>query len=215
MNGKWTAALIAVLFAVTVLAVTPAGNSAKSLFVFAANSDKVDSIHAAKTPTAGALLALNKNAKFPASVIPTVTGPQGVAGAQGATGETGATGAQGPKGDTGATGAQGATGETGATGAQGPKGDRGEAGAPGGVSGYQVVEVTSPPVPPGGNVTVTAVCPAGKSPVGGGARNTPDNAWFGFSDSYPDGSGWTVRGWLAANDARTFTVYAVCVNAAA
>ena len=198
MNGKWTAALTAVLFALAVLAVTPVGNSAKSLLVFAKNSDRVDGIHAAKTPKAGALLALNKNAKFPASVIPKVTGPQGPAGERG---DTGATGAAGPQGEAGATGASGGVGPAGPKGADG-------------VSGYEVVTVTSPPVPPRGNVTVTAFCPEGKSPVGGGVRNTENPAWFGFSDSYPDGSGWTVRGQLGPVPVpQTFTVYAVCVNA--
>jgi hypothetical protein len=218
MNGKWTAGLMAVLFALAVLAVTPVGNSAKSLFAFATNSDRVDGIHAAKTPKPGTLLALDRNAKLPASVVPTVTGPQGPAGAQGAKGDTGATGEQGPKGDTGATGAQGPIGEIGATGPRGLKGDTGEAGTPGGVSGYEVVTVTSPPVPAGSShVSVTAACPEGKSPIGGGVRNT-ENAQWSFSDSYPDSSGWTVRGWagpMAADLAadQGFTVYAVCVNA--
>lgn len=111
MKGKWTAAFAAVLLALAVLALTPAGNSAKSLFV--PNADKVDGIHASKKAKAGALMPLGKNAKFPASVVPIVIGPRGPAGETGPPGPQGPTG---PKGDTGATGAQGQKGD---------KGDRG------------------------------------------------------------------------------------------
>jgi hypothetical protein len=94
------AAFAVVLFVLAVLAVTPVGYSARGLF--ATNADKVDGIHATRTPRPGALLALNANAKLPSSVVPTVTGPAGQ---------------QGPKGDTGPTGPPGPTGSPGATGA--------------------------------------------------------------------------------------------------
>jgi hypothetical protein len=135
MKGKWTAAFGAVLFVLAVLAVTPVANSAKGLF--ATNADRVDGIHASRTAKAGMLVPLGVNAKFPGSVVPTVTGPRGATGAagpQGSKGETGLTGAQGSKGDTGAPGPQGPKGETGATGAQGaqgaqgPRGERGPSG---------------------------------------------------------------------------------------
>ena len=108
MRAKWTAAFTVVLCVLAVLAVSPVGNSARGLF--AANSDKVDGIHASRVPKAGQLLPLNARKKFPRAVLPTVMGPKG---GKGDTGATGAQGAQGPKGDTGAQGPQGATGPQG------------------------------------------------------------------------------------------------------
>jgi hypothetical protein len=79
--------------------------------------------------------------------------------------------------------------------------------------------MASPAVVPGGNATVTALCPPGKIPIAGGQQNT-DPPQFTFSDSYPSRagwttlSGWTVRGFLGPTSAPlTFTVYAVCVEA--
>jgi hypothetical protein len=95
----------------------------------AVNVDRVDGLHASRTPKAGRLLALDRFGRLPASVSP--AGPKGDTGAQGPKGDPGPAGAQGPKGDTGAAGAQGPKGETGAAGAQGPKGDPGPAGAQG------------------------------------------------------------------------------------
>ena len=123
MNGKLSAGLAALLLVLAILALAPFAGSARQLFV--ANADKVDGIHASRTARAGALLALNKQGKLPASVVPTVTGLQGSAGpagVQGPKGDSGATGLQGPKGDTGATGLQGPNGDAGATGLQGPPG---------------------------------------------------------------------------------------------
>jgi hypothetical protein len=101
----------------------------------AINADKVDGLHASRSPRAGRLLALDAKAKLPASVLPAAqTGPAGPAGPAGPKGDTGAAGAQGepglkgdmgapgPKGDTGAQGAKGDAGATGSTGPQGPIG---------------------------------------------------------------------------------------------
>jgi hypothetical protein len=129
MKGKVTAALAAVSFVLAVLAVTPAADSAKGLF--AANSDKVDGFDASKTPKASTLLPLGKNAKFPATVVPTVRGPRGPAGPRGPNGNAGAAGPQGPQGDDGTIGPQGPKGETGAPGPQGPKGETGATGPQG------------------------------------------------------------------------------------
>jgi hypothetical protein len=103
MTAKWMAALTAVLLVLSLLALTPAAHTAKRLF--AADSDKVDGIHASRTPKAGQLLALDARKKYPASVVPTVTGPRGPAGREGATGP------QGPQGQQGATGPRGPEGE--------------------------------------------------------------------------------------------------------
>ena len=98
----------------------------------AANADKVDGLHASKTPRPGRLLALDSGARLPASVLPAApTGPAGPAGPAGPQGDpgpagpTGEIGATGPKGATGPAGPQGAKGDAGATGpagAQGPTG---------------------------------------------------------------------------------------------
>ena len=130
MKAKWSAALGTGALVLVVLAVAPLGGSAKGLF--AANSDRVDGIHASKTVQPGVLVPLGRNAKLPASVIPTVRGRPG------ATGATGAAGPQGPKGDVGATGTPGAVGPQGPQGLQGPEGPQGPPGRAA-VSAYALV----------------------------------------------------------------------------
>ena len=132
MKAKWSAAVAAGSLALVMVAAAPVAESAKGLF--AANSDKIDGIHASKTPRSGMLVPLQANAKFPASVVPTVKGPKG---------PKGDTGAQGSVGVTGAAGAAGAAGAPGAPGPKGAKGDRGEPGWDGwdgadGASAYDV-----------------------------------------------------------------------------
>jgi hypothetical protein len=66
------------------------------------NATTVNGLRASKTPKPNRLLALNKDGKLPASVLPAVSaGPQGAQGPTGEKGDTGATGATGAKGDTG------------------------------------------------------------------------------------------------------------------
>ena len=57
---------------VAVFGATPAGNAVTRV-LFAQNADKVDGIHASRTPAKGKLLALNDSKKFPKSVIPQLT----------------------------------------------------------------------------------------------------------------------------------------------
>jgi len=124
---QWAALAIALL-ALFIALGGPVYATTTVTHMFAANADKVDGFHASSKPKPKTLLALDRSAKLPASVLPLTTGS---AGPQGAKGDTGL---QGPKGDTGATGATGATGpkgDTGATGATGPKGDTGATGAAG------------------------------------------------------------------------------------
>ena len=84
------------LLALVVGASTPWGRAtATAIAPFAKNADRIDGIHAARTPTAGKLLPLGVDGKFPASVLSVQVGPAG------------------PKGDTGATGPQGAKGDPG------------------------------------------------------------------------------------------------------
>jgi hypothetical protein len=85
-----------------------------------------------------------------------------------------------------------------------------QGGSSNGVSGYEVVAVTSPGKV--GNATVSATCPDGKLPVGGGVKNS-DPANFAWLDSYPNGPSWTVRTFQQSyNPQVTMTVYAICVN---
>lgn len=74
-------------------------------------SNKVDGLSASRTAKPGRLLALDKNGKFPSSVIPdSAKGDPGVPGSQGAEGDKGVKGEQGPTGEQGATGPTGAPG---------------------------------------------------------------------------------------------------------
>ena len=57
---------------VAIAGITPLGEAASDAIPrFARNADRVDGLHASRTPKAGRLLALNSSKKFPASVLPT------------------------------------------------------------------------------------------------------------------------------------------------
>lgn len=97
MKERLSLVLAAAALLVATLGATPLGKAAlEQVPAFARNADKVDGIHAARKPKAGYLLALGKNRKFPASVVP--TGPEGPAGQKGDKGDKGDTGAAGPQG---------------------------------------------------------------------------------------------------------------------
>ena len=56
---------------IAIAGTTPLGEAASDAIPrFARNADKVDGLHASRTPKAGRLLALNRQRKFPASVLP-------------------------------------------------------------------------------------------------------------------------------------------------
>jgi hypothetical protein len=79
MKARLPLALSVVALLVTLASFTPLGEAAgEAIPRFARNADKVDGLHASRTPRAGRLLALNSARKFPASVLPAA--PQGVAG---------------------------------------------------------------------------------------------------------------------------------------
>lgn len=122
--------LSALAVVVAVLGATPYAEAHGVLHaLFAHNADKVDGIHASRTPRAGKLLALGRNRKFPASVVP--AGPVGPAGPEGPAGPDGPAGPQGPEGPAGPQGPAGADGADGADGAQGPEGPEGPEGPQG------------------------------------------------------------------------------------
>jgi hypothetical protein len=65
---------------VAVAGITPLGEAARDatqVVRFARNADKVDGLHASRSPKAGRLLALNSSKKFPSSVL-TATGLNGL-----------------------------------------------------------------------------------------------------------------------------------------
>ena len=67
---------------VALAGITPLGQAARNaadVVRFARNADKVDGIHASKSPKAGRLLALNSAKKFPASVMSGLSGLEIVA----------------------------------------------------------------------------------------------------------------------------------------
>ena len=63
-------------FLLALLGVTSLGEAAKNALPFAKNADRVDMIHASKTPKAGQLYPLGKNGKFPAKVLSVTRGPR-------------------------------------------------------------------------------------------------------------------------------------------
>lgn len=90
MKARLPLALSLTALAVAVVGSTPLGEAAGERIVplarFARNADKVDGIHAARTPRPGRLLALGRNAKFPASALP--AGPAGLTALEVATAAT-------------------------------------------------------------------------------------------------------------------------------
>ena len=172
-------------FLLALLGVTSLGEAATNALPFAKNADRVDTIHASKTPRAGQLYPLGKNQKFPAKVLSVTRGPRG---------EVGDIGAQGPTGATGPRGWRGPTGRTGPAGAQGVEGAQG---VPGPVSLYYV---TSGPVEipnDGGYHQAFVYCPEGTTVLGGGWSTTFANPeviasnWVTDTDGVP--IGWYVQ----------------------
>ena len=198
------AALLLALFGVTSL-----GEAAKNALPFAKNADRVDTIHASKTPKAGQLYPLGKNGKFPAKVLSVTRGPRG---------EVGDIGAQGPTGPRGWRGATGARGLVGPQGVQGPQGEPGPQGDPGAVTLYYV-KSTIKQLPAGQFGNDQAICPDGTAVVSG--------SWFGSETVRPVSSGWYATdeapgaipdAWAvtvvntSADNAASFWAMAVCAS---
>jgi len=158
------------------------------------------------------------------------TGPIGLTGAAGPKGETGAPGlpgATGPKGDTGPqgpiglTGAAGPTGPKGDTGPQGPIGLTGPAGPAGQSPTFSIVRVTnSTPIDVNETKSIAAVCPVGKSLVGGGFEVDSakvKNPNIVVEDNYPSAAGtWTVKASAKNCDCDPYpwklTAWAICID---
>jgi hypothetical protein len=104
-------------------------------------------------------------------------------------------------------------------GAIGPKGDRGDKGSKGdtgapGVSGYQVVEG---PISSTTNafLGVSAACPQGTKPLGGGGFTQTPAAGVSVRNSFP-----SANGWLVVADAKTpaagwnYHAFVICAKVA-
>jgi hypothetical protein len=73
MKRRLSIVLSVTALVIAVAGITPLGEAARDaaqVVRFARNADKVDGLHASRTPKAGRLLALNASRKFPASVFP-------------------------------------------------------------------------------------------------------------------------------------------------
>ncbi len=107
-KARTIAMLAGTALVLTALAAGPAGGAARrSIVAFAANAGAVNGIKASRSPKPGRLVPLGRNAKLPASVVPTRRGARGAAGPQGPVGPVGPAGSQGPQGPSGAPGAAG------------------------------------------------------------------------------------------------------------
>ena len=111
--NRLAVALSATALVVALFGSTPLGNAAREAIGavvppfakkagyanqagFAKNAGSVNGLKASRIPSAGKLLALGPNGKFPARIG--AIGPQGPTGAAGTGGPAGPTGAQGPQG---------------------------------------------------------------------------------------------------------------------
>lgn len=107
-KARTIAALVGCALALAALAASPAGGAARrSIAAFAFNAGAVNGIKASRTPRPGRLVPLGRNAKLPASVVPTKRGARGLTGTQGPAGAQGPIGPQGPAGAPGPAGPAG------------------------------------------------------------------------------------------------------------
>lgn len=105
IKARTLVALAGAALVLTALAAGPAGGAARrTIAAFAANAGAVNGIKASRTPKAGRLVPLGRNAKLPASVVPSQRGPRGATGPQGPVGPSGPAGPQGAAGPPGAAG---------------------------------------------------------------------------------------------------------------
>lgn len=165
--------------------------------------------------------------------VPGPTGPQGIPGTPGAPGPVGPQGPQGERGFPGPVGTPGAPGPQGPQGVPGPAGVQGIPGAQGlpgpqgapGLSGYELVSAETA-FDSSATKILSADCPAGKLPLGGGAEIFPsasdpnrDTAPVVLRTSAPLPANSGPEGWFAQSSevapytfAWNMRVYAICAN---
>lgn len=108
LTTRTVVVLAGVVLALGAFAASPAGGAARrSIAAFATNAGAVNGIKASRAPKPGRLVPLGRNAKLPASVVPTVRGRRGATGAAGRAGPAGLQGPAGAQGPQGATGSAG------------------------------------------------------------------------------------------------------------
>ena len=133
--------------------------------------------------------------KLSPTALSSLTGERGPAGPQGA---------PGPKGEPGEQGLAGATGETGLQG-------------PSGVSGYEIKVSQGMSVPKGQTYGDQVNCTSGKSVLGGGSANYPNNAPARVVSSAPGGAngdrtGWSVQVYNDGDQSFSSYTWAICAN---
>lgn len=162
---------------------------------FARNAGAVNGIRASRNPTAGRLLPLGRNGRFPPSVVPVARGPRGDAGAQG---PAGITGPRGPAGPTGPQGSGGPAGPPGPTGPPGPSGERVDFDAPANTAETQVLTR-------GGLVLRAACSAAGDLTVdASSAANNAKASVFFVADNPANVAGYTEDDDLDSTDSFDF-----------
>lgn len=187
-------ALGGVSYAASVLPKNSVGAAQLQKKAVTASKLRADAVGGAKVKN-GTLMA----ADFKAGQLP--AGPQG---------ERGAVGPTGPKGDPGQKGAIGTKGPA------GPQGDRGPAGS-NGVGGWQYV-TAGRDLPPDKYMTITALCPAGKKPLGGGVSLLPVRKDVRILQSAPnttatgEATGWVVSLYNATSFTYGAYAWVVCAN---
>lgn len=65
-------------------------------------------------------------------------------------------------------------------------------------------------VPPGGHGLATVTCPSGKIVSGGGGSTSGFD--IEFTDSYPSGNGWLIRGTNHGSSTQQLTARVVCLG---
>jgi hypothetical protein len=210
MGRHLPVALAAAALVVAVLGWTSLGEAAETAVrtaLFARNADKVDGISASRTRKPGQLVALNRQGKFPASVLPRgreviVEGPRG---------QPGDRGPAGPEGPAGATGPAGPPGPTGQRGEQGPQGPPG----PAGISNLERLSSESS-AGSADTRSVSVSCSEGRKVVGGGAEASGAPVPIAIQASKPnaDGTGWeaTAVATQATTSSWKLTVFAICAK---
>ena len=161
---------------------------------------------------------------------PGLNGPIGPSGPAGLKGESGAQGLPGPKGDkgdpgllgpTGAAGPKGEGGPAGPIGPLGPAGAQGAAGPAGKNATFTIARISnSTPLNTEETKTISAICPVGKTLMGGGYEVNSakvKNPNIVVEDNFPSADGtWTVKASYKLCDCDPYpwgiTAWAICID---
>lgn len=78
--------------------------------------------------------------------------------------------------------------------------------------GYKLVSTTSVSNPPGTQTGASAICPAGKVPMGGGIFSSSGNVSVNINTAYPVTGGWRAYENNASTGTPTVTPFAICAG---